>query len=130
MNAASPERRQTFAGTVTGWPDTVVGLMAKHQRSEPAPKSERTRIALNNCRALARRERGALEFEVTVRDISLHGLGFDTREAIAIGQQFVVSFPTTEQRTAWLVEVRWTNVTDDVTHVGAEIIKQTSWKMK
>lgn len=130
MNAESPERRQAFAGTVTGWPDTVVGLMAKHQRSESAPKTERTRIALNNCRAVARRERGALEFEVAVRDISLHGIGFDAREPIQPGQQLVLSFPTTEQRAAWLIEVRWAATENDVTHVGAEIIKQTSWKLK
>jgi len=130
MNAGSREDRQAFSGTVSGWTDTVIGLMAKHQREEKAPKTERTRIGLNQCRAVARRDRGALEFEVTVRDISLHGIGFDVREPVQPGQHLVLSFPTTEQRSAWLVEVRWVSPGNDVLHVGAEIIQQTTWKLK
>lgn len=130
MSAESTERRAGFISAIEGWPDTVIALMAKHQQGETAPTNQRTRIALGQCRALARRERGALEFEIAVRDISLNGVGFESAESVHPGQQLVLNFPSTEQRTAWLVEVRWAESTDSGTMVGAEVVQQTSWKLK
>lgn len=101
--------------------------MAVHQRTgEDDPK---TRIVVAGCTASARRARGAINFDIDVCDVSLHGIGFSTREQLAPGQQLIIQFPEESADSAWLVEARWTaEIDESLIRVGAEIIERTSWK--
>lgn len=127
MATPHPDRRNEAAEAAQGWRPTLLHLMAAHQRNvEEDPK---TRIVVDGCTAHARRARGAINFDIDVCDLSLHGIGFQTREQLAPGQQLIIRFPEEIATSAWLVEARWTaDVGPSLIRVGAEIIEQTNWK--